>query len=308
MSDEIVIDGVGYVSSKRASELSGYAQDYIGQLARGGYIDAKRVGGLWHVSIASLNGYEKNAAINRSRPQERVQPDEPDSLVSFDGKDYVSATRAAELTGYHQDYVGQLARGGTVIGRQVGNRWYVDREAILAHKTEKDRLLGAVQAQSVGIVHNTSSRPQPESEVRGLFDADEYLTYTKDTNDLIPPLRAGNESVEKHLEETSEKVFSDIGKQAIPIRINRIPPGKMVRREQYVPEIHPKEDTIPRNAIFYGTITLATLVVVAIIFFGLRSVERQPVYTMTNTANALTAMGDFLEKLIAHELIYERTR
>ncbi len=307
MSDEVGIDGVEYVSSKRASELSGYAQDYIGQLARGGYIDAKRVGGLWHVSIASLNEYEKNAVINRSRPQERIQPDEPDSLISFDGKDYVSAARAAELTGYHQDYVGQLARGGTIIGRQVGNRWYVDREAILAHKTEKDRLLGAVQAQSVGIVRNTS-RPQPESEVRDLFDADEYLTYTKDTNDLIPPLRAGNESVEEHFEETSDKVSSDTGKQAIPIRINRISPGKMVRREQYVPEIHPKEDTAPRKGIFYGTITLATLVVAALIFFGLRSVERQPVYTMANTTNALTAMGDFFEKLIAHELIYERTR
>lgn len=307
MSDEIMIDEVVYVSSRRAAEVSGYAQDYIGQLARGGYIDAKRVGGLWHVSVASLNEYEKNAAINKSRPQERVQPDEPDSLISFDGKDHVSAARAAELTGYHQDYVGQLARGGTVIGRQVGNRWYVDREAILAHKAEKDRLLGAVQAQSVGIVRN-ASRERSESEVHGLFDADEYLTYTKDTNDLIPPLGAGNESVEEHPKEKSENVFSDTEKQAIPIRISRISPEGMVRREQYAPEIHLKEGAVPRSGIFYGAITLATLVIVAVTFFGLRSVERQPVYTVANTANILTATGDFLEKLIVRELIYERVR
>ena len=34
MSDEMQIEGKPYISSKRASELSGYAQDYIGQLAR----------------------------------------------------------------------------------------------------------------------------------------------------------------------------------------------------------------------------------------------------------------------------------
>src|SRR3990167_8328737 len=60
-----------------------------------------------------------------------------DSLVSFDGKDHISASRAAKITGYHPDYVGQLARSGAIISRQVGNRWYVDRAALLSHKKEK---------------------------------------------------------------------------------------------------------------------------------------------------------------------------
>src|SRR3989344_9003329 len=151
MSDSMFIQGKAYISSKRASELSGYAQDYIGQLARKGLIDAQRVGGLWFVSQASLTEYKSNA--DRYTPQLPQKKEAPDvsSLISFDGKDPVSASRAAKITVYHPDYVGQLARSGAIISRQVGNRWYVDRAALLAHKKEKDGLLGAVQAQSVGI-------------------------------------------------------------------------------------------------------------------------------------------------------------
>ena len=46
MAEEVVLEGREYISSKRASEITQYSQDYIGQLARGGVIDAKRVGGL----------------------------------------------------------------------------------------------------------------------------------------------------------------------------------------------------------------------------------------------------------------------
>ena len=55
MTNEITLEGEEYISSKRASELSGYAQDYIGQLARVAAIDAKRIGGLWYVSLDSLD-------------------------------------------------------------------------------------------------------------------------------------------------------------------------------------------------------------------------------------------------------------
>ncbi|RJR13503.1 hypothetical protein C4585_01885, partial [Candidatus Parcubacteria bacterium] len=138
MNDEITIEGTSYVSSKRASELSEYAQDYIGQLARGGYIDCQRIGGLWYVSMPSLLQYKEQAEKERPVPPEPKVHKEPESLVFFDGKEFVSASRASKLCGYTQDYVGQLARAGKILSRQVGNRWYVDREGIVAHKKEKD--------------------------------------------------------------------------------------------------------------------------------------------------------------------------
>ncbi len=52
--DELILGGKKYISSKRASEITGYAKDYIGQLARGGKIPATRVGRAWYVDEAAL--------------------------------------------------------------------------------------------------------------------------------------------------------------------------------------------------------------------------------------------------------------
>src|SRR3989338_10462388 len=156
MTDEITLDDKSYVSSKRASELSGYSQDYIGQLARGGYIDAQRVGGLWYIYLDSLKSYKEKTENEKPQPPQPNTSQDPDTLVFFDGKEFISASRASKLTGYSQDYVGQLARSGKVLSRQVGTRWYIDRQALLEHKKEKDALLAAVQANAVGIRRNES--------------------------------------------------------------------------------------------------------------------------------------------------------
>ena len=184
MSDELTIDGEQFVSSKRASEFSGYEQDYIGQLARGGHIKARRVGGLWYISVDSLTKYKEHA--EEYKPEPPLQADiksDPDSLLSFDGKAYVSAPRAAKLTGYNPDYVGQLARDGIILSRQVGKRWYVERGGIIKHKESKDALLGAVQAQSVGL------RKHPAIETEDREDSHEdspLMRYVSDNRELLP--------------------------------------------------------------------------------------------------------------------------
>lgn len=43
-----------YISSKRASRVSGYAQDYVGQLVRMGKLSATKVGKSWFVEEAGL--------------------------------------------------------------------------------------------------------------------------------------------------------------------------------------------------------------------------------------------------------------
>lgn len=55
--DELFVKGNKYISSKRASELTGYAKDYIGQLARGEKIPATRVGRSWYVDELALLAY-----------------------------------------------------------------------------------------------------------------------------------------------------------------------------------------------------------------------------------------------------------
>jgi len=52
----------------------------------------------------------------------------------IDDKVYVSSKRAAEITGYAKDYVGQLCREGRVQARLVGRSWYVLEDSIKAHR------------------------------------------------------------------------------------------------------------------------------------------------------------------------------
>ncbi|HEY0010310.1 MAG TPA: hypothetical protein VGB97_00145 [Candidatus Paceibacterota bacterium] len=47
---------------------------------------------------------------------------------------YISSKRAAEITGYAKDYVGQLCREGHVEAKMVGRSWYVLESSIRAHR------------------------------------------------------------------------------------------------------------------------------------------------------------------------------
>jgi hypothetical protein len=47
---------------------------------------------------------------------------------------YISSKRAAEITGYAKDYVGQLCREGRVEARLVGRSWYVREASIRDHR------------------------------------------------------------------------------------------------------------------------------------------------------------------------------
>jgi hypothetical protein len=65
--DELMFDGKKYISAKRAAEMTGYTNDYIGQLCRAGKLDAKTVGRIWYVNDMSLlNHKEANKKMNEA--------------------------------------------------------------------------------------------------------------------------------------------------------------------------------------------------------------------------------------------------
>jgi hypothetical protein len=194
MAQEIDLGGTIYISSKHAAEKTGYTQDYIGQLARGGQIEAKRVSGMWYILEESLRAYKEKADLFVPTPPEGfTRSPEAEVAVSFDGKDYISANRAAKITGYNQDYIGQLARSNQILSRQVGKRWYVDRESLLKHKEEKDALLAAVQVESVGLakpedLQPIEAAPLPVEEV---VEEVTHFSYVKEEEPaLIPEFEA----------------------------------------------------------------------------------------------------------------------
>lgn len=316
MTDELSIEGKQYISSKRAADLSGYAQDYVGQLARKGLIDAQRIGGLWYVFMDSLLSYKAKAETYVPQPPQAVFKNEsPDTLISFDGKDYVSAARAAEITGYHQDYVGQLARGGKILSRQVGNRWYVDREGILAHKEEKDDLLGAVQADSVGI----KPLPPAETSYERKIDSWEPLNYETDSGALMPRLSI-RENFAEAQEEVEEEVVVPVKNTPVPIRVVENRQIDRFMTKDISKKLGPKRGIISRITIFYFVITATVFGLVALLAYAhfAASSNFQGSATSTNQVDPgdkastgifvgmITRIGDIIEPLVSKELYFNR--
>lgn len=317
MSDDVIVDGKPYVTSRRASEISGYAQDYIGQLSRTNLIDARRVGGLWYVSIASLDSYKDKAGLYIPEPPQQVTAPTSDSLLMFDGRDYVSATRASQISSYNPDYVGQLARSGKILSRQIGNRWYVDREGLLAHKREKDALLAAVQADSVGIVHSSGSVPATSSSNQ---EENPYLRYIQDQGDLMPVIEVPDAELSESLSALSEEKDSEEYK--IPIRVGR--PILMHRSAHGLAAsetpVTKGSKKVAQKPMFYGLLAASVFTVVIVLSMGLFSLQGRSTYALgtlhaisrerlvAGVASALTEAGDVIERLLVRELVYRRAQ
>lgn len=305
MTDEISIESREYFSSKRAAELSGYTQDYIGQLARCGEIEARRIGGLWYVRMDSLQDYKKKSERYKPEPP-KPENEAHDTLVSFEGKDYISASRASKLTGYHQDYVTQLARTGKVLSRQVGTRWYLDRKGVVEHKKEKDALLAAVQAEAVGLAKNKLR----SSELENLSYAGSgpFYTYITEEKDLIPSI--GKRDVSNN-EETSV--------QQVPIRVVRSQPRQFVYPDQDMKGHQTTKRRMSGKTIFYGSLAASALTIVIVLSFGFPSIRQGSTYALTairETAAAslsdvrapdfLAQAVNALEQWLVPEVMYKR--
>ncbi len=80
-----------------------------------------------------MQGYQPSeffALLSESRNTYNLYMDE----LTIDEKVYVSSKRAAKITGYAKDYVGQLCREGRVDARLVGRNWYVLEASIMEHR------------------------------------------------------------------------------------------------------------------------------------------------------------------------------
>lgn len=309
MADEMTIGSENYISSKRASEISGYAQDYIGQLARAGLIDARRVGGLWYVAIDSLTSYKEKKDDFMPTPPVALTDTEPQSLVFFDGNEYISASYASKITGYHQDYVGQLAREAKITSRQVGNRWYVGRQSIVDHKNAKDALLASVQAESVGL---TGPRA-PETAKESIPSPVETI-YRVEDQDLMPRLVP-------QVQDDIEKAKDEPEEQAIPIRVYRnesYPP----RQGLPAPSSHVWPHPIPRKTNYLAVLSASALTIVIVLSVGLYSFKQDSVMAngavnagatqrlslTASVANVAQSVGGLLEQLLTRDIVYRRSQ
>ncbi len=89
--------------------------------------------------------------------------------ITIEDKKYISSKRAAKITGYAKDYVGQLCREGRVPARLVGRNWYVLETAIQDHRfgdseIEQEKQEEEVETMpSIGAFPSTWETPKYEA-------------------------------------------------------------------------------------------------------------------------------------------------
>lgn len=275
---DVVLDGANYISARRASEISGYSRDYIGQLARAGKIAGKRIGGLWYILEESLRSHKSAADAFvpvPPRPPELVNTSSSDSIIGLDGSRYVSASQAAKTTGYHQDYIGQLAREGKILSKQVGQRWFVEISGLSAHKDRKDALLASVQRESVGLPARRISSPQPEYKM--------HFIYSTDSGHLLPPLRMQAQALAGDLQTAHDDFVAE--QHAIPIRVIRT----SVAPKSSQPKSALKTSRASDKSIFYAGFTGVFLTVVVVLALHINLFSMPSVFTRGGTSDVLRA-------------------
>lgn len=315
MSDEVDIGGVRYISSKRASELSEYSQDYIGQLARAGSIDAKRVSGLWYVSLESLQGHKEKADTYTPVPPKRTQVKAADTSVSFDGHAFISAAKAAKITGYHSDYVAQLAREGKVLSKQVGNRWHVSQDAIRAHKREKDSLLAAVQVASVGLKKSPEIKTESTRElVAEKLPESEPIRYFSEQKDLLPvlPERApniDNPSIQTPDETVGQAIEDTAVEHKIAIRVveDEVPHSSIgLQSNTSSSAIKVRQRVLPLLTALGGTVLVGVVLLAFINENGLFVSEVVPSSQYASVQGFFEGFLSFMQTIFDKEITFVR--
>ncbi len=158
MKHIIILQGKRFISSKRASNISGYSSDYIGQLCRAKKIDGKMVGHAWFVDQDSLEAHMASSAApeafrdrhqNFNKIKNQAQQTKSERAADISDAGRISSKEAAVKYGYTNDYLGQLCRAGKLDGRMFGNTWFITEASLVAHKERIENAAREKESQAV---------------------------------------------------------------------------------------------------------------------------------------------------------------
>ncbi len=105
--------------------------------------------------------------------------------LTIEGKLYISSKRAAKVSGYAKDYIGQLCREGRVDSKLVGRSWYVYEPSIREHRFNDERS----KAKKKGLNEDAVESPILESaDETPLEKVWESPSYTSEPFEPIPAI------------------------------------------------------------------------------------------------------------------------
>ncbi|OHA89565.1 MAG: hypothetical protein A2741_00610 [Candidatus Zambryskibacteria bacterium RIFCSPHIGHO2_01_FULL_43_27] len=138
------------------------------------------------------------------------------SDLYFDGKKFISSSRAAKISGYVNDYIGQLCRDGKLDCRMVGRSWYVSYDSLQEHR--KLNNLASKNRSKKSVVLSTRAYSVPESSVHD-------VQIISDEPIALPEAKQSDGSLEVY---------------KVPISISEIAPVTIVSKHKIVDSHHRK--------------------------------------------------------------------
>lgn len=128
-------------------------------------------------------------------------------------KNYISSKRAAQLTGYAKDYVGQLCREGRVPARLVGRSWYVLESAIRDHRFSATDPRSEKPARSAPLSPPTWESPRYEASSDELLPP---LNRVQAADISTEPADVPPEVSQQHLQDSWRAWFERVGNSGGP--------------------------------------------------------------------------------------------
>ncbi|PIV12795.1 MAG: hypothetical protein COS47_00665, partial [Candidatus Nealsonbacteria bacterium CG03_land_8_20_14_0_80_36_12] len=119
-----------FISLKKAAETSGYSPDYLGYLIRTKKIKGEKVYSniSWQTTLEEIIKYSKKIKKNLD-----IQ------TPYFSKKKHISLKKAAKISGYSSDYLGDLIRKEKIEGKKIhsGVSWLISEEAVKKYQERK---------------------------------------------------------------------------------------------------------------------------------------------------------------------------
>src|SRR3989338_10987247 len=111
------------------------------------------------------------------------------------GRRYLSTRRAAKEHKYTPDYVGQLIRGGKVVGKKVGRSWYVEEASLNAYLNGE-----AAPARAVAAATPVASALTPVNEVavENISESEMQKEEIKEEEKTFEPIVVKTKNLEEH--------------------------------------------------------------------------------------------------------------
>ncbi len=164
--------------------------------------------------------------------------------ITIGDKVYISSKRAAKITGYAKDYVGQLCREGRVEARLVGRSWYVLESSIREHRFGKETV--AEDTQPEGEAPAPKAAPVAEKPGVNAFGTWKEPQYQPVQAPAMPALAPKPEAprAEEHqaiadMQSAWKEWFE--GKP----QLEALPEGEKEEAPVYVPEAREEEPAVP---------------------------------------------------------------